>query len=178
MSLVSRTPAYTEDVTAVAADAARDAERLLLTVWCSPDKIPVDPVLIARGLGIEVVNAELAANVSGALVKRTGQDPIVLVNSKDSANRRRFTCAHELGHFVRRSDQLDEYQYTDLRSDLAATGQDPEEIYANAFGACLLMPERMVRRLRGLGLNDWELALRFGVSREAMQHRLGNLRLA
>ena len=40
--------------------------------------IPVDPVRIARTLGLDVVTANLPADVSGALVKDPGRDPSIL----------------------------------------------------------------------------------------------------
>lgn len=62
------------------------------------------------------------------------------------------------------------------RDTLSAAGTDPEEIYANAFAANLLMPEYEVRRLRrGKRASDLDLALRFGVSREAAKRRLADL---
>jgi Zn-dependent peptidase ImmA (M78 family) len=165
---------YHEDV--AMSEAAKDAESVRASAW--GDDFPVDPVRIARRLGIEVLDAQFAPNVSGALVKRPGQDPVILVNAADSPNRKRFTCAHEIGHFVRRSDSPDAYERVDLRGPLASAGQDPEEIYANAFAACLLMPEAEVRRLVKSGKSELELAQYFDVSREAMQYRLQNLRLA
>ena len=97
-------------------EAARDAERLRTSVW--GDRFPVDPVRIARKLGIVVLDARLHRTVSGALVKERGEDPTILLNERDSVNRKRFTCAHELGHFVRRSDNPDEYEYVDFRDIL------------------------------------------------------------
>ncbi len=162
------------------AEAARDAERLLARAWqrASEIPLPVDPVKIARSLGIDVVDAPLDPNVCAAIVKERGQDPTILLNMIDSRNRQRFSCAHELGHFIRRSENPDEYEYVDLRDLLASTGTDPEEVYANEFAACLLMPEKEVRRLRSGGVEDYEMALIFGVSREAMHYRLVNLRVA
>jgi len=155
--------------------AAQDALRLLGDTW--EGRLPVDPVRIARALGIDVLDARLDANVSGALVKEPGQDPIIVLNTRDAANRKRFTCAHELGHFVRRSDHPDAYEYIDLRNPSSSTGRDAEERYANEFAACLLMPEEHVRRLRKEGLGELQLAMRFDVSREAMHYRLDNLGL-
>jgi Zn-dependent peptidase ImmA (M78 family) len=66
-------------------------------------------VRIARGLGIDVLDAQLDVSVSGALVKERDQDPSIVLNWIDHPNRKRFTCAHEIGHFVRRKDQPDEY---------------------------------------------------------------------
>lgn len=156
-------------------EAAEDAAKLLRAAW--GDAIPVDPVAIAREAGLRVLEAELDEKTLGALVKRPQQDPTILLNKGDGYNRKRFTCAHELGHFVRRSEEADEYTTVDLRNDFSASGSDPEEIYANEFAASLLMPEDEVRSLVEAGMDDLEMAIRFKVSREAMQNRLDNLDL-
>lgn len=155
--------------------AAEEAARLLTTAW--PFGIPVDPVSIARAAGLRVVNAPLDQDTMGALIKQPGQDPTIMINQSDSENRRRFTCAHELGHWVQRAEEAEEYSTIDLRSGLSATGNDPGEVFANEFAACLLMPEVTIRALDAQGLNDIEMAIQFKVSREAMQFRLKNLGL-
>lgn len=157
-------------------EAAKDAAKLLKAVWGRA--IPVDPVAIARAAGLRVLDASLDENTLGALVKQPGQDPTIIINESDSDNRKRFTCAHELGHFVRRSEEAEEYETIDLRNALSATGLDQEEIYANEFAACLLMPEDDVRRFVAMGLDDLEMAIRFKVSREALQFRMANLSLS
>lgn len=154
-------------------EAERDAAMLLREAW--GDKIPVDPVAIARAAGIRVLDAPLDEDTAGALVKEPGKDPTILLNEKDSANRKRFTCAHELGHYRRRSADDNEYTTIDLRGSLAAMGTDPEEIYANEFAASLLMPEDAVRGLLEEGLGDLEMSIRFGVSREAIEFRIQNI---
>ena len=156
-------------------EAASDAAKLLNAAW--NDAIPVDPVAIARAAGLRVLEAELDEKTLGALVKSPGQDPVILLNEGDSDNRKRFTCAHELGHFVRRSAEEEEYATVDLRNSHSSTGLDPEEIYANEFAASLLMPENVVRGFVEAGMSDLEMAIRFRVSREAMQNRLVNLEL-
>lgn len=157
-------------------EAERDAARILRASWGTA--IPVEPVAIAHELGIRVLEAQLDGNTLGALLKEPQEDPTILLNQQDSRNRRRFTCAHELGHYVRRSAESNEYARVDLRDRRSSTGEDPEEIYANEFAACLLMPEDEVKNLDELGLDDLEMALRFKVSREAMKFRLVNLGLA
>jgi Zn-dependent peptidase ImmA (M78 family) len=156
--------------------AAEEADRLIATAW--PFRtIPVDPVAIARTAGLRVVDAELDDDTLGALIKTQGQEPTIMINQSDPENRKRFTCAHELGHWVARSDEADEYSTIDLRSGLSSTGDDPDEVFANEFAACLLIPEQDLRRKASFGLNDIQLAIEFKVSREAMQYRLTNLRL-
>jgi Zn-dependent peptidase ImmA (M78 family) len=156
-------------------EAAEEATRLLQASW--PFGIPVDPVSIARAVGVRVVTAPLDENTMGALVKTRGQDPTIMINEADGDHRQRFTCAHELGHWVRRSEETDEYSTVDLRSGLSAVGDDPEEIFANEFAACLLMPEKEFRIQHTLGRNDILLSIKFMVSREAAQFRLKNLGL-
>jgi Zn-dependent peptidase ImmA (M78 family) len=157
-------------------EAADQAARLLTTAWPF-GAIPVDPVTIARAAGLRVVDAPLDEDTLGALIKTPGKEPTIMINQSDPDNRKRFTCAHELGHWVRRSEETDEYTTIDLRSGLSATGSDPEEVFANEFAACLLMPEPAVRRMHAGGLNDIQLSIEFKVSREAMQFRLKNLAL-
>lgn len=154
-------------------EAAADAERILADIWNGEP--PVDPELIAEAFGIKVDRVRFKGDISGALVKEIGRDPSILLNKVDSENRQRFTLAHELGHFVRREDQHDAYEYVDMRNSLSATGFDEEERYANQFAACLLMPERLVNEYQEEGLTEAQMALRFAVSRDAMTYRIRNL---
>lgn len=153
----------------------QEADRLRASAWGST--FPVDPVQIARRLGIDVRQAPLSPSVSGALVKRLGEDPAILLNANDHPNRQRFTCAHELGHFVTREDEPDVYEYVDLRDTVfSSAGTGPDEVFANAFAANLLMPQDEVARLEEQGYTPTRMALYFGVSQDAMGFRLKNLR--
>jgi Zn-dependent peptidase ImmA (M78 family) len=158
-----------------------EAERLLRGVWaeiCEGEFIPVDPIEISHNLGIDVFVAQLESDVSGAIVIEPGRDPRILLNRDDHPNRVRFTCAHELGHYVNNSDDpVANYRRTDLRGPLASTGQDQDEIFANQFAACLLMPEWEVRERFQNGASVAELAFQFRVSGDAMSWRLKNLHL-
>jgi Zn-dependent peptidase ImmA (M78 family) len=171
-------PVYSDEemTSQIKTEAVEQAERLLASAWPF-GAIPVDPVTIARAAGLRVLDAPLDEDTLGALIKQPGQEPTIMINQSDPDNRKRFTCAHELGHWVRRSEEAEEYSTVDLRSGLSATGADPEEVFANEFAACLLMPESAVRSTHASGLNDIQLAIQFKVSREAMQFRLKNLGL-
>lgn len=168
--------------------AEDDARELLKTAWRpSVDggdvELPVNPFEIAQALGIKAFSAALDGGVSGMLVKRAGEDAEIYVHAADSENRQRFTCAHELGHYIRRTAAEDtEWEYVEHRDLLTSQGTNPDEIYANKFAAALLMPREVVEaRLnelgsRGLGAAP-SLAVEFGVSADAMQFRLKNLGL-
>lgn len=155
------------------------ASHILERAWAPEGDIafPVDPVLIAQSLGVKVFLSELPEGVSGALVKKGG-GPTILLNSRHHANRQRFTCAHELGHYLQRSarDANADYEYVDWRDPRASEGTEPEEIYANAFAAALLMPRNEVVSRHRKGMGAAELAIDFRVSVEAAQNRLDDLR--
>lgn len=156
----------------------RDAERLLETVWslgADQPPTPVDPVYIAQQLGLEVFRTNLGPGVAGLLVKRAGEDPEIHVNASDSRNRQRFTCAHELGHYIDRAGMDDEsWEFVDRRDALASTGRSPREVYANGFAANLLMPAALIRRM-ARSHEPAIMAYEFGVSVEAMNNRLNVL---
>jgi Zn-dependent peptidase ImmA (M78 family) len=164
----------------MAGNPESDAEQLLQTVWAlGSDAIPlpVDPFVIAQRLGIKAYSADLDEGVSGMLIQRAGQDPEIYVQASDSPNRQRFTCAHELGHYFKRSEAGEaSLEFVERRDLLTSQGTDPEEIYANQFAASLLMPCDAVRTQRK-ELGSAALAYRFGVSADAMNYRLANLRL-
>lgn len=154
------------------------AEALLRRVWADRG-FPVDPAWIAGQLGLDVVETDLDSNISGALHKDPGHDPVIILNREDSRSRKRFTCAHELGHYAKRTDngQELEYQFIDFRGEQATKGCDPDEIFANQFAANLLMPEYKVRELHKEGCPATIMASFFGVSDDAIKFRLKNLRI-
>lgn len=140
---------------------------------------PIDPVVIARQLGINVFSKPMPPNVSGYIVKRPHTAPDIFLNSEHSPVRQRFTCAHELGHYFailsRGEDAPDSYAFR--RDGLAACGTDSEEIYANRFAANLLMPDSVVRDLVRRGYDVIEMARDMHVSVEALNLRIRNLNL-
>lgn len=153
------------------------AQQLLESTWKGRG-FPVDPILIAGDLGIDVIETDLPDNVSGALIKDEGKDPVIVLSKTDSKNRQRFTCAHELGHYAYRiTSNENHYEYVDLRSDSSANGTNKEEIFANQFAASLLMPKEAIEELVNKKLPDFLLAQRFGVSDDAVRFRLKNLNL-
>lgn len=162
-------------MTDLVAEASKAADRVRFEHW--GDKLPVDPARVAGSLGIDVVEAYLDADVAGAIQQTPGERAVIFVSANDPANRKRFTCAHEIGHFVKRSDESETLGYIDYRDEAASMGLDGDERYANAFAAALLMPQHEVERLHEIGLDEEQLAKRFGVSQAAIVNRLKNLLL-
>ncbi|WIB16289.1 ImmA/IrrE family metallo-endopeptidase [Curtobacterium sp. MCPF17_050] len=158
----------------IKSEAERAAANILEEAWDS-DRFPVDPVVIAERMGIFVFEAQLPGNVSGLLRKDPGQEAEIFVDVDDPPVRRRFTTAHELGHFAQRRDQDEFVGYIDRRDGRAQEGTKPEEIFANTFGAHLLMPRSAVKVLVDARNSDVQMARFFGVSLQSMQFHLENL---
>lgn len=159
----------------IVSEATQAAEEVRAEYW--GDDLPVDPARVADSLGIKVVEASLDADVSGAIQREAGEQAVIYVSATDSPNRKRFTCAHEIGHFVKHSKESEVFGYIDYRDEAASMGVDGAERFANAFAAALLMPAREVERLHELDLDERQMAKRFGVSQVAMVNRLKNLNL-
>lgn len=98
---------------------------------------PIDPAKIAEHLGVKVYKADLSQTVSGMLIKQPARDPEIFLNGSDSQNRQRFSCAHELGHYVKRTTQPDgsaeEMEYVDFRNPLSAQGLNPDEVLGESI---------------------------------------------
>lgn len=158
--------------------ATRDAQRLLDEVW--GDQVPVDPWEIASKLGIRAESSpRLPPDVSGLIMRSESGDARILVDSRDSPRRQRFTCAHEIGHLIQNVDK-ERIDFVDRRT-APGVDKNPEEIYADEFAANLLMPENAVRASIGgsaLGAMDiLTLARKFDVSELAMSYRLRRLEI-
>lgn len=154
----------------------------LLSGWWTDDEssqpLPVDPFEIARRLGLHVARVALPRSESGRIEFDSTGSATIFLNRADHRNRQRFTCAHELGHYARRTQTgAGPGRFVDYRSTLAGLGVDSEEIYANQFAAGLLMPAHLVRSEFRAGSTDQHMAQLFGTSVQAMVIRLKNLGL-
>ena len=145
---------------------------------------PVDVANIARSIGVEVQEEPAEDDLSGFLYRdRKRKVTIIGVNSSHHPNRRKFTTAHELGHYLLHdfdNVHVDRQFKIWLRNEASSQGTDLEEKEANLFAAEILMPakfiERDVKRIGTLDLMDEdvirELAEQYGVSAQAMTFRL------
>jgi len=156
-------------------EARRAAAAVLEQAW-DADRFPVDPVVVASRMGIQVYEAQLPGNVSGLLKKDPGKEAEIYVDIDDAPVRRKFTAAHELGHLERRRDMPDDFVgFVDRRDGRSSEGSHADEIFANTFAAHLLMPPVAVKELVNAGKSALEMARFFGVSLHAMQFHLDNL---
>ncbi|WP_259122706.1 ImmA/IrrE family metallo-endopeptidase [Leucobacter aridicollis] len=145
-----------------------NAEGVLEAHW--DGTLPVDPAVIASRVGVEVFNAQLGNDVYGILQRKLGGRPQIFLDHDQPVNRWRFSCAHELGHYIDRSARLDEeIEYIERRSDANRFSND--EVFANEFAGNLLMPEADIRARAAAGMSAYELAQTFGVSLDAVLYR-------
>ena len=162
-------------------DAEQAAQKLLEGWWTTPAKdhpMPVDPLEIADRLGIRVQRVPLPPDESGNIEVSGDGIAVISLNRWDSGNRQRFTCAHEIAHYLRRDAGGRPWlRFTDYRDTLAGLGVDTEEVYANQFAAALLMPAHLVRQWWSETQDADKLARLCGTSTQAMNLRLRNLRI-
>lgn len=154
---------------------------------------PVDVDGLAAKLGIHVIYEPLDDGYSAFLLVKNGI-PSAFVNSEHHPNRRRFSLAHEIGHFVLHHQvgvkdrifldrNLSLYTRKDINSPRSSNLEMEKE--ANIFAAELLMPQSLIKMhiaRHELDITDEfdvsRLAVAFGVSEQALQIRLSVLHLA
>lgn len=148
---------------------------------------PVPVMDIAEALGAKVKLEPAEDDLSGFLYRdRNRKVTVIGVNASHHPNRRNFTAAHELGHFLLHDFDdvhVDRRFKVWLRSEASSQGTDDEEKEANLFAAELLMPARFVAKdIEKIGTFDLldeevikDMAERYGVSSQAMTFRLAYL---
>jgi len=112
---------------------------------------------IAWALDIVEVRFEPLTNLEGALITTPERSSgSILVNGSSGDRRRRFTIAHELGHYLNLSHSPDADRFACTKQDLrlarlpfrrTPTRHEVQEREANAFAAELLMPAYRLRPL-------------------------------
>jgi len=157
------------------AGALRDRHHALF--GGEPIPVPVDSIA-ADLLGLHVEEAE-GLGVSGALLPGLRTIRLDAGEARESPGRRRFTLAHEIGHWVCHCAGAARQPAMLCRpAQVGGEGGDPLEREANVFAAELLMPAAAVAAAVGRAAPAPELAERFGVSPIAFAWRLFNLGLA
>lgn len=146
--------------------------------------LPVDLNRVVEYLGLSLNEKPLENEYSGFLAVK---EKTIVVNLRHTPVRRRFTIAHEIGHYQlhRRSEDIPVFidRAVYHRKESAEGVDHLMEMQANAYAAGLLMPEALLDvYLDDHPALDLErpadiktLAEEFEVSRPAMEFRLINL---
>jgi Zn-dependent peptidase ImmA (M78 family) len=111
-------------------------------------RLPVDPFAIAAAKDILVQeNPSLSSGISGCLMKVGDAFGIIYSSKFSSEGFKRFTVAHELGHYF-----LDGHMHELFgagqelhKSESGFTSKNPTEREADAFAAGLLMPKSLFK---------------------------------
>ena len=114
-------------------------------------KTPVKIIELCKNMGFSVFQQDLPKEIcgyiaiDGELKDRFDTDRIITVNMNESNKRRRFTVAHELGHFLFDFDPNNIQFYNAFEHDHNES-EAPNESLANRFAAELLMPAEKFKK--------------------------------
>jgi Zn-dependent peptidase ImmA (M78 family) len=151
-------------------------------------ELPLNIEEVVKSMGITVKPFDLGDDVSGLLAIENGK-AVIGINQNESRVRRRFTIAHELGHYELHRDKSNLFvdsQFKIYRGNNSNNTPQKQilEQEANSFAASILMPENLVKTevkkiAFDLGNEDAIkiLSKKFDVSSTAMYIRLSNLNL-
>ena len=131
----------------------RLAEAILAQLGKSSAAIPIED--IAYALDIFEIRYEKLESYEGALLTTPERDTgSILVNAKSAKPRRRFTLAHELGHYLniwhKPHDEAGfmcnnrDFKVGNLIVKPALTAHEIQELQANQFAIALLAPKQRV----------------------------------
>ncbi|MBB6689952.1 ImmA/IrrE family metallo-endopeptidase [Cohnella xylanilytica] len=135
-----------------------DAKRLLkfagIDIYTRRSSSPISLSKIGKKLGLRYKKMPLHQNTGGMLV-RSNIGPYIVINENHPYTRRRFSSAHEIGHYMLGHD-----------SDISIFhDQDRwEEVQANKYASCLLMPDELLYNVHKECRSIREIAIWFRVS--------------
>ncbi|MFT9252002.1 MAG: ImmA/IrrE family metallo-endopeptidase [Acetobacter okinawensis] len=138
---------------------------------------PVDLFGMARALkiGVDPAATFKDPNTSGSIRLLRDGSYLISINKDHSPNRKRFTLAHEISHFLLHRDIIDQRGLVDDAMYRSGASRN-EEYQANRLAAELLMPEGLVRSFCKAGMTNPSIIARvFGASDEAAKIRLSQL---
>ncbi len=140
--------------------ASRAAEHFVSQLGITD--LPVDPMSIARDLGIDVYAKPAASRgVSGMLIRHDREFAIAYATHIKSEGFQRFSVGHEIGHYKLPGhvDHLFSGGETVHESRAGFVSGDPYELEADHYSAGLLMPESLFSKAMqdaGAGLDAVE----------------------
>jgi len=107
----------------------REVARKIRAAWMLPQGPLVNLTESVERAGVLVVFCDFDAQIDGVTMRLPDLPPCIFLNRRSTADRTRFSLAHELGHVI-----------------MHRIPTDSIEDEANAFAAELLVPEKELRR--------------------------------
>lgn len=143
-------------------------------------QFPIDPIAISSWLGLSAEEATFERNDVAGMIDP--KEKRIIVAEGDSNTRKRFSIAHEIGHYILHYNGMEGKTFPDTedyhvsyRDNISTQGFDMAEIEANFFAANLLMPADEVCKQWNNHHSVSFLADFFWVSKTAMRYRLAYL---
>ncbi|MBP9690991.1 ImmA/IrrE family metallo-endopeptidase [Candidatus Woesebacteria bacterium] len=133
-------------------------------------------VELAKSLGVEVYESKFIKHdsIDGFLEypKKSTDTPKIYLNKNRPSERKKFTLAHEIGHYLLHHDTKGKYRIDGM--DYSQNDDETrEETEANYFAASLLVPEEKLRSFLQFAKGNIELAAKyFGVSKPVIENRI------
>lgn len=127
---------------------------------------------LVRIYGLNVTSVIFEGDLGGIAGLLDPDKKMIYVDTADSAGRKAFTIAHELGHWMLHKEIFIENPkgYILYRKPLGRPNDDLYEKEANYFAAQLLVPEKFLNKYINYDINT--IAKIFGVSAEVIGFRL------
>lgn len=128
---------------------------------------PVDLRNVTRACGLSYEEVDYFPDDVDALIVTSDGRTVAVVNRNQSVTRRRFSLAHELGHFVLHKDQSvleNAVSIDDPPSEESQGGTSLTEREANFFAGELLIPLALLKKAFKPGMTAADLAREFEVS--------------
>lgn len=150
------------------------------------EELPINLDLLIEKEGINLISYPFKDDISGVLILE-GDKATIGIDKNSNNVRKRFTLAHELGHYklhAQKSNVFMDNVFFRKKSEGYTSKEEKIEKEANYFAANILMPENLIRKEileLNCDLHDdstiSSLANKFEVSSSAMTFRLINLGL-
>jgi Zn-dependent peptidase ImmA (M78 family) len=129
---------------------------------------PVDLRVVTASCGLKYEEVDYFPDDVDALIVTTEEGSVAVVNKNQSTTRRRFSLAHELGHFVLHRDTsvLEDAVSIDSppTADEGITGSSIAEREANLFAGELLVPVEFLKAHFKPGMTAADVGKIFEVS--------------
>lgn len=140
--------------------SARKAARDVLAAYAEQSRIPVNPVAIARSMGLRVFEAPLPGDAWGMILGDLAGTAHIYFDENLPPVRARYACAHELGHYIANDGVLEPCMGYQCGND---EHQDMAELYADTFAKELLLPRPEIDMCIANDLSVFEIARMFEV---------------
>lgn len=154
--------------------AEHTAKKIWQNLCLISPPVPILEVADFFGLTIQGASFEEYPDISGVLDL---EEHKIYLNEKDSPEHKRFTIAHEIGHWALHKDQLQYNPNMAIYYRRPIGGEsDAKEKEANCFAASLLVPLELLKEL-SVKFSIKDLAQIFAVSTQVIRYRLKSLQM-